>query len=370
MLGIPDQLGGAHQILNGVAISTMLKPPFVEAAEERDRSQLLTFGALMFSPVELINGTRLRDLLVKGEAEGPLIWSRQEHRFIANPLKVPPHGSPNAARGDSKDTVVSSAVLDLPMPESASLWSQYRPGGGTVEFQDGAYVFKNTDGQTGIEIAGLHVNPLDYDFLEMNVRGNPDGMNPRLTASFHGIHPIDNDAAEADRAIAYKSWYGSRAFRKVRIHLSHFWRWYAGQEIDRLAILMPPGREFAIKDIRLVKGDIVAPAIVLKGQALDATGVQTPPGGWILANLDVRSMRSIQGVAVEISKPNFFFDNFENESEDAPSPVQAKLDLTSGAPLAPQYFKTPGYYQLRARCYSQPGHYVGEYSDPVTVRIH
>ncbi|MEZ4545252.1 MAG: hypothetical protein R3C24_15325 [Cyanobacteriota/Melainabacteria group bacterium] len=74
------------------------------------------------------------------------------------------------------------------------------------------------------------------------------------------------------------------------------------------------------------------------------------------------------GIEAELSRANYFFDNYLMSDHSQAVLRRLKLDAVSGnISLKPELFGKPAYYQLRVRALDKSGEPVGVWSDPVTM---
>jgi hypothetical protein len=86
-----------------------------------------------------------------------------------------------------------------------------------------------------------------------------------------------------------------------------------------------------------------------------------------LARNLVEGTNSLQ---LEISRPNYFFDNFLDQSKIEPVAVEMNLPADTKAfklRCDRKIFPVPGYYQVRLSCLNSLGKPIGVSSDPVTI---
>ena len=84
---------------------------------------------------------------------------------------------------------------------------------------------------------------------------------------------------------------------------------------------------------------------------------------------DATMVNGVSKVAIEISKPNFFFDNYLMSRHETDIAHRLTVDnLTRGVvSLEANYFSKPAYYQIRVKALDKDGKTLGVTSDPITI---
>ena len=102
---------------------------------------------------------------------------------------------------------------------------------------------------------------------------------------------------------------------------------------------------------------------------LEPTGAGVYPVGkeGIRLFVDGTAIKDCASVRLELTKPNYFFADFPDDSSQCVSttiPAQSHEQLEITAKQIP----TPAYYELRAVCLDKGGRVLGEVSDPITIQ--
>lgn len=386
LLGIPTNNEGAHMILNRFMFQWLLSPPF---SGTDISTRFITTVPIIYGAEPPANGSRLRRFLREENVVGPLVWSRLEKTFTKRILSYPvstdslqyiPGISPiygaSLTRGPASPAGFSSPAGTHPMPlpftNNKLSWQVQTLGHASLDVNSDTAELTGIQSDDGITCDGLSVNPLQYQYIQFEYRGDSSVM-PEIKVYWQGAEaPIEKD--EPDKCVASVSLDGKSTseFSKQCIDLGHYWRWYALGKIKRLSIVPPPGKMCKIRNIVLLSYDMVAPTLRFAGNNGDDPYTLTACGPIVdlIAN-NPRSNTSDK-LQIEISKPGFFFDNCDANTDAQYVghlfTVQAgkiTLPVINNAAAFPQ----SGFYQLRARCLDANGKPTGEYSDPVTITV-
>ena len=356
VLGIPNSRGGAHLILNSPTFDTMLRPPFTKQ-DISDR--FLVFDPVMFGPAEYIDATRFKSCLSSPGVQGPLVWSGPDDGFVRVPLAIAGH----------------EAVSRLPLSllGSGTGCQPYSSGHAVCQATSGLVELDHVEEGDGLRFAALSIDPLTVDFLELELSTVGGAGRKLLTVAWQGDR-------SSSLAVANRGRFGSEEnqatmelpacrsgeFERVRIRLSHYWRWYTTGKISALALQFSPCDQIRIRNIALVADRSLAPSLALAGLAPASNGIYTMTSAPRLVLSRVGSENTDQ-VQIEVTKPNFFLDNFPSTGQD--QGIAHRLRAAGKVvELSPDWFSAPGYYQIRARCLGASGEPAGEYSDPLTVK--
>ena len=124
-----------------------------------------------------------------------------------------------------------------------------------------------------------------------------------------------------------------------------------------------------MRNFKLKSAKILAPTIAVSSAKENGAGVIYAKPGDIAVRCDARKVPGASAFEVQIGKLNYFFENFEqSDTSSVACTIRVPLQNQS-LRLDPAQFKTPGYYQLRARCTDVNGKPIGEFSDNVTIKI-
>ncbi|MDR3617363.1 MAG: hypothetical protein P4L53_27650 [Candidatus Obscuribacterales bacterium] len=343
VLGIPQDNRGAHMILNGVTFDTMLHAPF---AKEDCSRKFLNCAPVMYSPTDVINGGQFKSMLQMPDVLGAYVWSREKRDLI-------------------KLENGQTATANLP----PLLLSQAdRPSGVSAGLE---FVFNLRN-----------INPLDYQYLQFDIeqKGDPATAERVGSVSWTGTQIIDPDTSKQNTANFFLSSHRNyRNFQTETINLGHHWRWYSAGQIQSLRIKFPQSSGCSVRNVRLLPFAECAPMLTIASVSpLDIwpnpfmSTVHLQPV--TLQLTDARKALS-SSIRLELSKVNFFYDNFEEQEKvdpvdrfiviSAQSGKPQKIDLEKAFGAKP--FLAHGFYQIRAVYIDGDKKPVGAPSDTVTI---
>jgi hypothetical protein len=344
VLGIPKERNGAHQILNGSTFGTMLNPPFTSAALS---NRFATFDPIMFGPAEFINASRFKFVLRSNSTGEVFVWDKDKSSFRRMIL-------------DAKSKPIGTLVL--PLPRSADGWLPHAHSHATYKFKDSAVQMTVMQEGDSVQVAGLDINPTAADFLQFDYKATAVPAAGLFTVYATGSEPTESEASAPMS--------DSSVFKTARVRLSRSWKWFCQGDIKSLTVQPYPCSEVVMRNFKLVSSDLVCPDLSISTAKVDGNGVAHVAAGNVIVELDSRKVVGASTFEIEIGKVNYFFDNFERVI--AASPVATTVRTSLKAPrthIDEANFKTPGFYELRARCLDVAGKPIGEYSDNLTLRI-
>lgn len=376
LLGVPKEHCGAHMILNGDTLKMMLGKPLNETEAW---PRFVTFDPLLFGPDQYINASRFRRALSDAAVEpSAYVWSSAAKNF--EPISFANH------RPLSADLVfalpgsaVTGAATDF-QPDSKTLVSKLQPStsGRVLPYTDGHAEFamegavltgRSVLAGDGIRLSGIQFSPLDYDFLQFQYKA-PSAVPLRFAAKWAGEGMTARREELLPGCVAYRTCQPdagkSGQWNTMRIRLSRQWRWFAAPTINQLLLLLPPVNQMSIRDLKVVSAHKLVPTLV--GDGIESTvGCLTFSDGMKL-RCDASAVTGAKQLQLEISKCNYFFDNYEEANEQSAVQVVRLLQGVSGEiTLTNQDFPETGYYQVRVKALGDDTDPVGEYSDPVTL---
>jgi hypothetical protein len=343
VLGIPQDNRGAHMILNGVTFDTMLHAPF---AKEDCSRKFLNCAPVMYSPTDVINGGQFKSMLQMPDVLGAYVWSREKRDLI----KIE---NGQTARTSPPPLLLSQA--DRPSGVSAGL----------------EFVFNLRN-----------INPLDFQYLQFDIEQKADPATAEKvgSVSWTGTQIIDPDTSKLNAANFFLSSHRNyKNFQTETINLGHHWRWYSAGQIQSLRIKFPQASGCSIRNVRLLPFAECAPLLTIASVSpLDIwpnpfmSTVHLQPV--TLQLTDARKALS-STIRLELSKVNFFYDNFEEQEKVDPVErsivVSALSGKTQKIDLEKEFGDKPflahGFYQIRAVYIDGDKKPVGAPSDTVTI---
>ncbi len=316
VLGIPKDHGGAHMILNGATFTMMMSEPFLKTnAAER----FLTFDPALFGDPTRINAARLKASLSDPRVAGAYLWKTEAGQF-----------------------------------------TRIKFGGSSVAHLSAAG-FNTVD---GITLFRGDLNPLSCDFVMLKLSQVLGGNRASIAVSWQGEQRDGHGTPVVVPAIAAGN------DLSVLIPLSRYWSWYAAGTIKSLTVRFNSFQSVRLISADLLPASLVTPALAMQGATCSLRGVfeQVPPAATV--HFDGSRVPGSAAVRVEISRPNYFFEQSQDSAAGDAALTVRKIDGQQGA-IAMGAFgcSEHAYYQIRARCLDRDGKPLGDYSDPITVRF-
>jgi hypothetical protein len=330
LLGIPQELNGAHVIYNGATVEAMLSVPF---ARQGSASKFITFEPLFYGDPSYVNAQRLKKVLLDPNVVGLYCWNLHSLRF--EPLRKP-----------------SSEEL-LEVQQSPQQQLNLSP-------------ICLSNGQT---TASLNLDPYKYDFIELVLKsGLPKSKLP-VFLYWAGSDPkafkwCDSEYPVQDVATATSS----DGTSNLRLRVSNHWQWFTQGNINKLRIEFFPGQTAELLNVRAVPGALVMPTLSVLGLQADDLGVYRLSSPGVDLKFNGSGLASCAAIKIEISKPYYSFEGSASTEDSAAIMNSLTLSGVQGRTrILRNTFPAAGYYQLRAVCLNADGRTIGIPSDPVTV---
>jgi hypothetical protein len=307
-----------------------------------------------------------------------------------------------AEEGESTSTIKSE--LKIPLPTNKEIVFPFTQKRGYYQINSDNLSIHHCEAGAGLIAQLSNINPLAYDFLEIEVAANPpfdakqltvlcprpsenlsepfswagkaSGLSVSLTninSQQASVSPANPSTTSPDIPIA------ELEYKTYRIPLSRYWRWFTNGPISNLWLEFPAAQSIFIRNIRLVSDKSIVPKLSVTelqpnntiAYKSDNRGVyqiyKNGPG--LSLEIDASQIKNCNGIKIELSKPNYFFENFDYTSE------QAVLSTTTFNETSKTFFidtnlcPGPGYYQIRVAGINTEGHLEGEWSDPLTIKF-
>lgn len=356
VLGIPKDYKGAHVNFNGSTFHHMLRPPFTRT----DLSErILTFEPFIIGPFEVINSQRLKTLMNTPGVKGPFVWNREENRFRSIEF---------GGKRDLPETLELPFRITNGALVGKSVWKYL--GKGTSELKGNGIVMHNTDDGANLQIPKLDISPMEFDFLEFTIRG---ALKPKdLRALVPMAIGWNSMSVKKDR---YENWsVNALHVEKLkeknifRLQLSHFWQYFSAGTIRSFVIRFFEADTIEVSDVHLVKGDKLLPFAGVKDLKQLTSGEHVIGNDPVVFLFDGTKIPNANSVEIEITKPNFFFDNYLMGTKESAGAHILGVNLVRGATiLKPELFPDPAYYEIRVRCLDANKQPVGVWSEAVAV---
>jgi hypothetical protein len=368
VLGIPKEHAGTHMILNGYTFASLLNRPF---STSNYSSKFITFQPVLYSPNQLINTSRFKEVINSKDVSGPYIWVQSKKAFVLSKIPI---------------TNIKSETFSV-MPDSKNDLSKLLIPS-TVHhavFDYGSDYIKATSVKEGdgLRLDHLSLSPYTFDYIEfqymieepVNIMANCHGSCFKFGARWKGANSETAEVLEAseNKTLATKVCQipsrKTTEWQTVRIHLSGAWTWYAVGEIKELMLELPACKNISIRNLCLINNKKVSPVITLSDKHfwLEKNGIM-PLKSLKEISIDVSSINGAHALVLELSKPNFFFANMDPEKYSEVIGQKKVYSNTKQLISASAFtFADSGYYELRARALDAHGLPLGEYSDSIVI---
>ncbi len=347
VLNVPQRLAGAHLIYNGAMLSVLLSKPLSDP-ELKDR--VFNFEPATYGDSDLISISRLRRLSAKNEEKAKILfWDMENKRFI--PLKL------NSASPFDKTFDLAALNEALKAPSN--------------------------DVYLTVESPALGIESSAVDFIVLKVKVEKNAIpekTPIILAWCGGSFPKFSDS---DRRIFMPLIIDGEE-HEYWFPVSEHKTWLSCQTIDRVRLQIPSPElknkndKVHFTSIRFVSNERLMPALtVTPGSALGegVDGINRPVAADSLSvTLDASKIPGCKKVAVELSKPNSWFEhytgtmrvkNFSKEAAKTFAGDGQKLDVK----LTKRDFPSPAFYELRGFALDENGKVIGFSSDPLLLQI-
>ncbi len=230
---------------------------------------------------------------------------------------------------------------------------------------------KHCEKGTGIAIGPLSVNPFNYDFMEIEATINPAVDAKQVNVFWHNdyLNPEQNKNVATALPFDSTNEQGSE-YKTYRVPLSRYWRWFTNAQAQGLWLEFRPCQSITIKSICLLSDCTLVPKLEIDDLQSDNTGVYQLDRQDLNLQVDASQVGNCNGAKLEISKANYFFDNFDSYNTE--QAVMSNIVIDQAAKkfsISNKTFPAPGYYQLRIIGLNQDGKPTGEWSDPLTIKI-
>lgn len=371
LLGLPKEIDGAHIIYNGATFNFIMAPPF---SKNYYADRFITFEPIFFGNPDLINPSRLKKELLRTDVADSFVWRKDKLIFEKLPLLAPKHSA------------IDAPALTVKLPTQNQILFPYTPKRGWWQPNQDSLHIQHCESGTGLLAGPLNIDPYLYDFMEIEAAGNPplhedqvavfwssQGENSNEPASWEQgavALPANPLVVSNDQEIkAPPQDTVSAEFKTYRIPLSRYWQWFTNGAISNMRLEFPAAKSIFVRNIRLLPDSSLVPKLSVAELQPDNRGVYQIDKKGVRLEIDASQIKNISAIKLEFSKPNYFFENFDSNSEQAVLAGININELKSRFLLNPNFFSNPGYYQIRAIGLSNEGHVEGEWSDPLTLKF-
>lgn len=337
-LGIPKEWKGTHMILNGDTFRAAIAPPFATGAPAR---KYAIFEPVMYSPEYEIDSERLKSLI--DEKADTYVWYREGMKFQkveysgnqAKPVSI-------ALKGDSQGLSTGG------------------PHGLATRTEQGAK-FEIDSANEGIELSNLHLNPCKIDFALLNLVDKKTPADGFAAASW-------TDRVDSNEYLKEPPLRAAPLASMTYIPLSRHWKWYEKRVIEKLFISFPPGKT-TVESIELLPCQKCAPTIRGASDKVNENGIfALAKGNPLRVEVHAEELPAAKSLLLEISKANYFFDNFRESGGKQAVEKSIKIGSLSASHIFKrEEFASRGFFQIRAVAVNENGETAGAPSGCITV---
>ena len=341
VLNVPQRLAGAHLIYNGAMLSVLLSKPL---SNPELKEKVLNFEPATYGDPDLISISRLRRLSAEGTKV--FFWDMPEKKFM--PITV----SGASPLDESFDLAHVNAGLQAP----------------------------SSDPYLTIESPPLKSDATAVDFLVLKMKVEKNALpekSPIILSWSGGNFPQFSDT---DRRL-FMPLISDGEEHEYWFAVSEHKSWISCQKIDRLRLQIPAAEIQKNKDkvtfsgVRFVTGEKLVPKFAVQaglGEGVD--GINRPVADSFTMKLDASQIPGCKKVAVELSKPNSWFEHYTGTIRDKGLSAEAAKSFKSDGQsievkLSKSEFPMKAFYQLRGFALDEQGKVIGFASDPIVLQI-
>jgi hypothetical protein len=236
----------------------------------------------------------------------------------------------------------------------------------------------NVQDGDGLLLSDVDVDPYQYQYLECELR-TKSPLSNAVKASWYATDSMargwHRQGCRQDLTTSTQLKELSSSWQKVRINLGHYWRWYASPKVTGLTIFPPPCASCEIRNIALLPNDLVCPGLKIdRAYGYNDPFMAVVESDKIPLKISTNQLPANSEIELDISKANFFFDNFGDNSQIDPVGDRVKVSRYDNAvpfstTVGSAVFPVAGFYQIKARCLNSEGVQIGEDSDPITLQF-
>jgi hypothetical protein len=345
VLSAPNDHGGAHMILNAPTFFMMLQPPFTSTVYSE---KFASFEPPVYGQFDTINADRFKAVFAAPSTSSVSRWSTTAQKLV--PVELP--------SGAASSKPINLGIATNTDPN----WQAYTDGHGRMSSSNGIARLTNPIAGDGLFFPQLSANPLNYDFLQFDIKYDESPVEPTLKVRWN----IDKTAGSDTNTAAILQMDGKTQpeFKTVRVRLSHCLHWYTNGLIKNLAIELFPSAQVAIRNVSLVPSSAVSPVLSPTSSTSPYGVYPMPPGSIAIAGTSSPGATKVQ---IQVSKPDYFF---ENNVED-PAIGQTFLKPLDTRNITVEELKLPqhGHFQIRSRWLNDKDAPTGEWSEPLTIQF-
>lgn len=330
LLNIPNRYKGAHMLYNGSMLSILLNSPLTDSSLNLNE-KVHTFESALFGPGDLINFARLQSMIQQPQKFRIYYWDREAKKL---------------APFDLRKTNTENKVIKVS--------------------------FNLTPGKL-VASPVIDINPGDFDFAEMVT----DKTVPDTKLAMCWNEPDKPDFILKNAIFTnYNSEKGAFIFPVTERK-----SWLLSKTVHRLSFVLSGKSEaIQLREIRLIKGNHSIPEFVYLTSDGDYKGkdgivyINSKMPSILEFGFDVQNIAGAEGVLLEISKPNTWFEHYSKSFRDSKPSDQALTSriipsLKGNLKIENHTLKTPGYYEIRIAAVNKKNEIVGFFSDPFVFQM-
>jgi hypothetical protein len=331
LLGIPKEENGAHLVLNNIMFAKMMMPPY---SNPGCSEKFLTFDPIFFGDNNYINSDRLKSVLQDPEVKGVYVW--QPSSKTLRKLEF----SPSKGIDGNLNLCLGSQGQSAP-------------------------------GYFGFNFSNLEIDPQSLDCLSLSFKAAKKFLPAKERVC--NVSWTGDRGTYGRQSIVFSEVVDGNV--QLIVPLASDWHWYTMGQIRSIAVqavgltpLLPISlTSSSVKVLPATFAD-VAPKLSIVNQQMSNSGVVAFEPGKSEFSLGAQPSAQRKGILVEVTKTNFFFDGLSNEDAESARATSSSFDLGNEArKMSADWFKRPGYYQLRARYIGFDGEPAKVSSVPITL---
>jgi hypothetical protein len=338
ILPLPKEKDGALLLTNGGMFLKLLQPPY---NSDSFTDRFIVFDRVFTEPDYLIDPIRFRGALQQADVTGPYLWKNNGFHLISyvSSLNKESAIKPRQIAVKSRS---GKTIRQIKASEKLSI--------------------SNVPEPQYLEITDMLLCPFDVDFLQFRI--NTPEKNKTHFAYVSWGTPNFSPVRDENGLSSASYECGSKI---VTVPLSNRWKWFATPKISAIRVALPDVKMAEIEDLQLITSKKISPKIEIKAKP-NALGLFYLRDESINLTVDSSEVKGSQGILMQVSKCNFFFESFSPDRQS--DAVETSMDLKSSKAnftITPSICRQKGYYQLRCRALNRDGNPLGMWSNCVIV---
>lgn len=336
LLNLPQKTQGAHMLYNASMLQVLLSPPL---SPTNLKQRVVTFEPMTYGDSDLLTISRLKRMLALPQKYSFFAFDQSQSKLL--PLKL----TSNMCQPQSATLSLlrkQPSEVQISKPQQIVFFPLFDPPASAADFID-------------ISLSAAAQEPASVTMLLGWQPGPPPGVCPAKYISQEILR--DGKAHHYLFAVSqYKSWLMS------------------GQ-ISRLVFLLPAGK-YTLNGVYFVDGSALLPSLKIDpatiSEELDGSNRISASSGNLI--FDVSMIPKATAAAIEISKPDSWFEHYSGELRDRQlSSHSFKVliqKITRGTfELNAGIFPAAGYYEVRVAGLSNQGKVLAYLSDPINLQV-